>query len=487
MPDFWQFPTVSMGLGPILAIYQARFMKYLEHRGLAETKGRKVWCFVGDGEMDEPESLGAIGLAAREKLDNLIFVVNCNLQRLDGPVRGNGKIIQELEGTFRGAGWNVIKVIWGDRWDPLLAKDKKGLLLERMEKAVDGDYQNYKVRGGAYTRAALLRHAPRAARAGREPDRRRHLAAEPRRPRSEQDLRRVSRRGEAHRPAHRDPRQDREGLRHGRGRRGQELHAPAEEARRGGAAEVPRPLPHPDPRREDRGGARSTSRPRTAPRCSTCTSGGKALGGYLPARSSAAPKLAVPDLSIFDSLLKGSGDRDMSTTMAFVRMLAALTRDKKLGKYVVPIVPDEARTFGMEGLFRQLGIYASEGQLYEPVDSRHDRLLPRGQERPDPAGGHQRGRRALVVDRGGHVVREPRPADDPVLHLLLDVRLPARGRPDLGRRRLAHARLPARRHRGPHHARRRGPPAPGRPQPRDGGDGAELPRLRSRLRLRARA
>ena len=368
MPDFWQFPTVSMGLGPILAIYQARFMKYLEHRGLATMNGRKVWCFVGDGETDEPESLGAIGLAAREKLDNLIFVVNCNLQRLDGPVRGNGKIIQELEGTFRGAGWNVIKVIWGDRWDPLLAKDKKGLLLERMEKAVDGDYQNYKVRGGAYTRQHFFGTHPELLtlvanltdddiwqlnRGGHDPSKI-HAAYHYASRHTGQPTVILAKTvkgygmgeaGEGKNFTHQQKKLGEEAVRKFRDR--YRIPIPDEKI-----AEAPFFKPDED-----------------SPEVQYMHERRKALGGYLPARRTAAPRLEVPELAVFDSLLKGSGDRDMSTTMAFVRMLAALTRDKKLGKYVVPIVADESRTFGMEGLFRQLGIYASQGQLYEPVDS----------------------------------------------------------------------------------------------------------------------
>jgi pyruvate dehydrogenase E1 component len=368
MPDFWQFPTVSMGLGPILAIYQARFMKYLQHRGLAEMGDRKVWCFVGDGEMDEPESLGSIGLAAREKLDNLIFVVNCNLQRLDGPVRGNGKIIQELEGTFRGAGWNVIKVIWGDRWDPLLAKDKKGLLLERMEKAVDGDYLAYQVRGGAYTRQHFF---------GAHPELLAMVANL-----TDDDIWQLNRGGHdpgkiyaAYHAAVNHTGQPTVILAktvkgYGMGEAGEGMNFTHQQKKFGEAAlrkfRDRYRIPIPDEKIAE---APFYTPPEDSPEIQYMHERREALGGYLPARSRAAPKLEIPELSIFDSLLKGSGEREMSTTMAFVRMLAALTRDKKLGKYVVPIVPDESRTFGMEGLFRQLGIYAAQGQLYEPVDS----------------------------------------------------------------------------------------------------------------------
>ncbi len=368
MPHFWQFPTVSMGLGPITAIYQARFMRYLEHRGLIPATGRKVWAFTGDGEMDEPESLGAIGLAAREKLDNLIFVVNCNLQRLDGPVRGNGKIIQELEGTFRGAGWNVIKVIWGDRWDPLLARDKKGLLLERMEQAVDGDYQNYKVKGGAYTREHFFGSHPELLalvanltdddiwqlnRGGHDPTKihAAYHAAVGHRGQPTVILAKtvkgygMGEAGEGKNFTHQQKKLGEEALKKFRDR----YRIPIPDDR---IAEAPFYKPAPD-----------------SPEIRYLHERRKALGGYLPERRTEVPRLTIPDLSIFRSLLDGSGERAMSTTMAFVRMLSALTRHKEIGRYVVPIVPDESRTFGMEGLFRQLGIYSSEGQLYEPVDS----------------------------------------------------------------------------------------------------------------------
>ena len=232
MPDFWQFPTVSLGIGAITSIYQARFMKYLAARGLADTDGRKVWAFIGDGEMDEPESMGASALAGREQLDNLIWVVNCNLQRLDGPVRGNGKIIQELESDFRGAGWNVIKVVWGSRWDPLLAADIDGRLVKVMEDCVDGDYQTFKSRDGAYVREHFFGRDP-AARAGRPDDRRGDLAAEPRRPRPAEGVRRLPRRRPSHRPADGDPGQDDQGLRDGRLRRGPDDHPPGQEDDRG--------------------------------------------------------------------------------------------------------------------------------------------------------------------------------------------------------------------------------------------------------------
>ncbi len=368
MPDFWQFPTVSMGLGPITSIYQARFMKYLHNRGLLDAGDRKVWAFMGDGEMDEPESLGAIGLAAREKLDNLIFVVNCNLQRLDGPVRGNGKIIQELEGTFRGAGWNVIKVVWGDRWDRLFAQDKNGVLLERMEQAVDGDYQAYKVRGGAYTREHFF---------GTHPELKAMVANM-----TDDDIWQLNRGG--HDPtkvyaayaaavAHRGQptvilAKTVKG--YGMGESGEGMNAShqqkklAEEALKKFRDRYRIPVP------DDQIAEAPFYKPdEDSPEIRYLKERRAALGGYVPTRRSEAPKLEIPGLDVFGSVLAGSGKREMSTTMAFVRMLTALCRDKRIGSRVVPIVPDESRTFGMEGLFRQLGIYASEGQLYEPVDS----------------------------------------------------------------------------------------------------------------------
>ena len=367
MPDYWQFPTVSMGLGPIMSIFQARFMKYLQDRGLAKTDDRKVWSFVGDGEVDEPESLGAITLASREKLDNLIWVVNCNLQRLDGPVRGNGKIVQELEAIFRGAGWNVIKVLWGRYWDPLLARDKDGLLQRRMMEAVDGDYQNYKSRDGAYVREHFF---------GKYPELKAMVANM-----SDEDIWRLNRgghdpvkvyaaykaaaehveqptvilahtvkgygmgtAGEAQNRTHSQKKLDVEDMKAFRNR----FDIPLSDAQVE-AAEYIRPKPD-------------------TPELKYMLEHRQALGGFLPVRRPLAAPLEVPDLDTFGPLLESSGEREMSTTMAFVRLLTLLARDKKIGRYVVPIVPDEARTFGMEGLFRQLGIYSSVGQLYQPQD-----------------------------------------------------------------------------------------------------------------------
>ncbi len=368
MPSFWQFPTVSMGLGPLMAIYQARFMAYLRDRGLANPGDRKVWAFMGDGEMDEPESLGAISLAARERLDNLVFVVNCNLQRLDGPVRGNGKIIQELEAVFRGAGWNVIKVIWGGYWDPLLARDKDGLLLKRMEEAVDGDYQSYKAHGGAFVREHFFGKYPelgamvanmsdediwRLNRGGHDPIKihAAYAAAMAHKGQPTVILAKtvkgygMGEAGEGQNITHSQKKMGEEALRHFRDRFN---------------------IPIPD---DQISSAPFFKPPSDSPEMAYLHERRAALGGYMPSRRSEANPLTIPPLETFRALLDGSGDREMSTTMAFVRFLTSLTRDKTIGKFVVPIVPDEARTFGMEGMFRQLGIYSSLGQLYKPVDS----------------------------------------------------------------------------------------------------------------------
>jgi pyruvate dehydrogenase E1 component len=368
MPGFWQFPTVSMGLGPIMAIYQARFMRYLSDRGIVNTQGRRVWAFLGDGEMDEPESLGAISLAARERLDNLVFVVNCNLQRLDGPVRGNGKIIQELEAVFRGAGWNVIKVIWGSYWDPLLARDKQGLLLKRMEECVDGDYQAYKAKGGAYTREHFF---------GKYPELKDMVANM-----TDEDIWRLNRGG--HDPvkvyAAYDAAIKASGKPtvilaktvkgYGMGVAGEGMNITHSQKKMGEAALKAFRDRFNIPISDDQIGAAPFYKPETdSPEMQYMHQVREHLGGYLPARVDEAPTLTVPRLDAFKPLLEGSGDKEMSTTMALVRLMTIVIRDKAIGKYVVPIVPDEARTFGMEGMFRQLGIYSSVGQLYEPVDA----------------------------------------------------------------------------------------------------------------------
>jgi pyruvate dehydrogenase E1 component len=368
MPDFWQFPTVSMGLGPLQSIYQARFMKYLKDRSLSNTDGRKVWTFIGDGEVDEPETLGAISLASRENLDNLVWVVNCNLQRLDGPVRGNGKIIQELEAIFRGVGWNVIKVVWGGYWDPLLAKDHNGLLRKRMMEAVDGDYQNYKSKDGAYVREHFF---------GKYPELKEMVATM-----NDADIWRLNRGG--HDP-HKVYAAYHEAVHNADGRptvilaKSVKGYGLGEEVQgKMGAHQMKKvedeTLLHVRdhfnvPLTDEEVKELKYIRPaEDSPEMKYLRERREALGGYLPKRNTMAAPLEVPELSNFEPLLKSSGDREMSTTMAFVRLMTILTRDKKMGKFVVPIVPDEARTFGMEGMFRQLGIYAHEGQLYQPQD-----------------------------------------------------------------------------------------------------------------------
>ena len=368
MPNFWQFPTVSMGLGPLMAIYQARFMRYMHDRGITNIGERKVWAYMGDGEMDEPESLGAISLASRERLDNLVFVVNCNLQRLDGPVRGNGKIIQELEAVFRGAGWNVIKVIWGGYWDPLLARDKDGLLVKRMEEAVDGDYQTYKAKGGDYTREHFFGKYPELAalvanmsdediwrlnRGGHDPIKVYAAFKEASEHKGQPTVilaktvkgYGMGEAGEGQNITHSQKKMGEESLRHFRDRFN--IPIPDEQI-----ASAPYYKPAADSEEMLYLHARR-----------------KQLGGYIPARRSEMPSMDIPGLDTFRALLDGSGDREMSTTMAFVRFLSSLIRDKQVGNRVVPIVPDEARTFGMEGMFRQLGIYSHVGQLYTPMDS----------------------------------------------------------------------------------------------------------------------
>ena len=368
MPDFWQFPTVSMGLGPLMAIYQARFMKYLENRGIQPQQGRKVWAFMGDGEMDEPESLGAISLATRENLDNLIFVINCNLQRLDGPVRGNGKIIQELEAVFRGAGWNVIKVVWGSYWDHLLAKDKSGMLQRLMEETVDGEYQNCKAKGGAYTREHFFGKYPET----------RELVADM----SDEDIWRLNRGGHDPHKVYAAYAEATESVGrptvilaktvkgYGMGEAGEGQNITHSQKKMGeDALKAFRDrfnIPVSD---EEIAAAPFYKFPEDSEEMLYMRNSRERLGGYMPVRSDKAVPLIVPGLEIFDALLKDSGDREISTTMAFVRMLSALARDKNIGQNIVPIVPDEARTFGMEGMFRQLGIYSFKGQLYEPMDS----------------------------------------------------------------------------------------------------------------------
>ena len=369
MKDYWQFPTVSMGLGPLQAIYTARFLKYLTNRGIKDCSGQRVYCYMGDGECDEPESLGAIGLASREGLDNLTFVINCNLQRLDGPVRGNGKIIQELEGTFRGAGWEVVKVIWGSYWDELLARDKSGKLIQLMGETVDGEYQNCKAKGGKYTRENFFNKYPETAalvanmsdddiwrlnRGGHDPVKvfAAYQKAIDTKGRPTVILAKTVKgfglgaSGEAQNVAHNVKKMDVDSIKQFRDR----FNIPI-------ADEKIEELPYFkfDEDSEEMKYLRARR---------------EALGGYLPSRrEQAEEQLEIPELSAFDAILKGSGDRQVSSTMTFVRVLNALLKDKKIGKRIVPIIPDEARTFGMEGLFRQVGIYANEGQKYVPQDA----------------------------------------------------------------------------------------------------------------------
>ncbi len=368
MPEFWQFPTVSMGLGPMMAIYQARFMRYMEHRGLIPPNDRKVWCLLGDGEMDEPESMGAITMPVRERLDNLVFVVNCNLQRLDGPVRGNGKIIQELEAAFGGAGWNVVKVVWGSRWDPLLAKDQSGKLRQLMEETVDGEYQKIKSMNGKYVRDTWFSKYPETA----------EMAANM----SNDEIWRLNRGG--HDPlkvyAAYDAAMNHKGAPtiilaktvkgFGMGSAGEGQNI-AHQQKKLDIEELKRfrdrfNIPVSDKDIDD------------VPYCKPAADSAEleyllerreSLGGFLPGRSPQSNALPAPPLETFRTQIEGTGEREASTTMTFVRMLTALMRDKQIGKHIVPIVPDEARTFGMEGMFRQFGIYASQGQLYEPEDA----------------------------------------------------------------------------------------------------------------------
>jgi pyruvate dehydrogenase E1 component len=372
MPDFWQFPTVSMGLGPLVGIYQARFLRYLQGRDLADTANRKVWVFCGDGEMDEPESLGAISLAGRERLDNLIFVINCNLQRLDGPVRGNGKIIQELESVFRGAGWNVVKTLWGSGWDRLFEKDKSGLLLKRMEECVDGEYQDFKSKSGAYVRDHFFGKYEELkelvadmsdddiwnlTRAGHDPVKvfAAYDAAVKHTGQPTVILAKtvkgygMGESGEGQMIAHQAKKMTQDALRAFRDRF--QISVSDDDL-------LKVPFLKPD---------------ETSPEMQYLRAQRQALGGSLPQRRRKSASLTIPPLSAFQRLLESTGEREISTTMAFVQMLGTLVRDKSIGKNVVPIVPDESRTFGMEGMFRQLGIYSSLGQLYRPQDA--DQLM----------------------------------------------------------------------------------------------------------------
>ena len=482
MPDFWQFPTVSLGIGAITSIYQARFMKYLQARGMAETDGRKVWAFLGDGEMDEPESMGATALAGRERLDNLIWVVNANLQRLDGPVRGNGKIIQELESDFRGAGWNVIKVVWGGRWDPLLAADTDGRLVKVMEECVDGEYQTFKSRDGAYVREHFFGRDPvlleRVAHMSDDEiwllnrgglDQQKVFAA------YDAAVKHTGRptvilaktikgygmgvSGEGQMITHQAKKMTEDALLAFRDRF--ELPLSDEQVR---AAEYYKPPPD-------------------SPEMQYMRERRAALGGEMPARRRKSRALGIPELSLFQSQLDGTGDREISTTMAFVRVLAALLRDKSIGSHVVPIVPDESRTFGMEGLFRQVGIYSPDGQLYQPQDSEqlmfykedeHGQILEEG---ITEAGSIS----SFIAAGTSYSAHDVQMIPFYIYYSMFgyqrvgDLVWAAGRQPD--------ARLHARRDGRPHDAQRRGPAARGRSQPRPVLGGPQLPRLRPHVRL----
>ena len=462
MPEFWEFPTVSMGLGPLNAIYQARFNRYLYNRHIADTSESQVWCFLGDGECDEPETLGALSLAAREQLDNLTFVVNCNLQRLDGPVRGNGKVIQELEGIFRGAGWNVIKVIWAREWDELLARDVHGVLVDQMNRVPDGEFQKYTTESGAYIREHFFGPDPRLRKMVE------HL--------SDDDLRHLRRGGHDYRKVYSAYKLALEqhgaptvilahtvkGWTLGVGFEGRNsthqikkigeaelrafrdlLELPISDKR---LAEAKPPYYHP--------GADSDEVEYLLMRR-------RALGGLLPRRVVRSKPLELPGDKPYAEFLTGSGTRAASTTMVFAGLLRNLLRDPGIGNRIVPIIPDEARTFGMDALFSEVKIYAPFGQTIRAGRRRDGALLPRGRRRPDPRGGHHRSGVDGQLHRRGHGVRDPRSGGHPVLHLLLDVRLSAGRRPHLGVRRLARTRLHARRHRRAHHAQRRGSAARG--------------------------
>ena len=482
MPEFWEFPTVSMGLGPIQAIYHARFIKYLENRGLKKSTGGKVWAFLGDGEMDEPESLGSITLASRERLDNLIFVVNCNLQRLDGPVRGNGKIIQELEAIFRGAGWNVIKVIWGGDWDSLIQNDRDGLLVRRMGEITDGQYQKYFVESGAYFRQNLFGTDPRLLKMVE------HL--------SDDQLARMrlgghdpikvhaayraafdhtgsptiilaktikgyglGEAGEGKNITHQQKKLNEDELQMFRSRFG--IPIPDDELH-----EAPFYRPSDDSAEIKYMQARRQQ-----------------LGGYMPTRKVRAAPLKPFPIRYSRNSTKAPMAAKLLRPWFLCGCWRKLLRDPEVGKFIVPIVPDEARTFGMEALFRQVGIYSSVGQLYEPVDmdtllyykeAKNGQILEEGITEVGID---------VLVHRCGHGVCQSRDQHDSLLYLLLNVRTPADRRPDLGRSRHALSRIPAGRHRWPHDSCRRRPAAPGRPQPCSRASGAEPAGLRSGFRL----
>ena len=454
MPDFWEFPTVSMGLSPLMAIYQARFNRYLENRGLKPATDAKVWAFLGDGETDEPESLGAITLASRENLDNLIFVINCNLQRLDGPVRGNGQIIQELESAFRGARWNVIKVLWGSEWDPILERDTEGLLVKRMGELVDGEYQKLVVSSGAYVREHFFGSDPRLLKlveplpdealrrlrlGGHDPRKvyAAYKAAVEHKGGPTVILARtikgygLGEAGEGKNVTHQQKKLNEDELREFRSRFGIPLND------------------------EDCARCRSIVRRKTASRFSICGRGARRWADTFRSAACARSRSWRTTTNCSRNFPKAATSREVSTTMAFVGMLRKMLKDPEIGKLIVPIVPDEARTFGMESLFRTVGIYSSGGQKYEPVDMNTLLLLQGSEGRADSGRGNYRSGFDGVVHRGGHRVRDARNQHHSVFHLLLDVRFPAHRRFHLGRGGHAHARLLAGRHRGTHDALRR--------------------------------
>ena len=468
MPDFWEFPTVSMGIGPMNAIYQAQFNKYLHNRGLKDTSDQHVWAFLGDGEMDEPESRGLLQLAAGEELDNLTFVVNCNLQRLDGPVRGNGKIIQELEAFFRGAGWNVIKVVWGRGWDPLLAADGDGALVHLMNSTSDGDYQTFRANDGKHVRENFFDRDPRT----------RKMVADW----SDDDIWwKLKRGGHDYRKVYAAYKAATEhtgqptvilaktikGYGLGTDVRRAQRDAPDEEVHPRRPQELPRQPPAADQRRAARAATRTTrpttTRAPTTRSSSTPSSAGRSSAAVCRSAASKHAPVHLPDDSAYAQVKKGSGKQQVATTMAFVRLLKDLMRDKEFGQRIVPIIPDEARTFGMDSFFSTIKIYNPHGQNYTPVDAelmlayreaKDGQILHLGINEAGLGGGVHRGRVEL---------RHARPADDPDLRLLLDVRVPAHGRLDLGGRRPDDARLPHRGHGRSHDAHRRGAAARRRP------------------------
>ncbi len=460
MPDFWEFPTVSMGLGPITALYHARFNRYLQNRQIDDTSGSRVWAFLGDGECDEPETLGAISLASREQLDNLVFVVNCNLQRLDGPVRGNGKIIQELEATFRGAGWNVIKVIWGSKWDELLAQDKDGVLLNQMNNTVDGQFQRYGIESGAYIRDNFF-----------GPDERlRQMVSHL----SDDDLVNLPRGGHDYRKLYAAYKAATENLGSGRptvilcktikgwtlgpGFEGRNATHQIKKMTKDQLLDLRDRLYLHDEIPDDSIDDKNPPYFRPAKdsiEYQYMMERRKALDGSLPKRSTVARRrMELPDDKPFAELRAGSNGQEVSTTMGFTRLLRGLCRDAHIGPRVVPIIPDEARTFGMDALFRELNIYAVAGPEVRVGRPRPAAQLFRVGQGADPRGGHHRGRLDGELHRRRHGVRHPRRADAAVLHVLFDVRLPAGGRPHLAGRRLPDTRLPDGGHRGTHHVAR---------------------------------